>query len=144
MAATPTAAFPALATRVPSAHLFTHAQFARSTHTSSGNRNKCTLSCEHTITHNCIRKSRGTYVNQINIYCSLCMVENLKNIRQAHQARATNMNKDIIYTEERNKNLKIQNIPVPTACKQWQMQILRGSTFFSTSIMWLIKVTHSM
>lgn len=33
MAATPTATFPALATRIPSAHLFTHAQFAQTTHT---------------------------------------------------------------------------------------------------------------
>lgn len=38
MAATPTAAFPTLATRIPSAHLFTHAQFAQSTHTHSGNK----------------------------------------------------------------------------------------------------------
>lgn len=103
MAATPTAAFPALATQIPSAHLFTQAQFAQSTHTRSGKRNKCTLSCEHTATHNCICNSRVTYVNQINIYCSLCMVENLMNIRQAHQACAMNTNKDIIYTEERNK-----------------------------------------
>lgn len=77
-------------------------------HTSSGNRNKCTPSCEHTSTHNCICKSRGTYVNQINIYCSLCMVEKLMNIRQAHQACAVNMNKDIIQTEDRKKNHKIQ------------------------------------
>lgn len=98
------AAFPALATRVPSAHLFTRAHFARGSHTGSGNRNKCTLPCEHTTTHNCICKSRATYVNQTNIYCSLCMVENLMNIRQAHQACAMNTNKDIIYTEERIKS----------------------------------------
>lgn len=105
VAATPTAAFPALATRIPSVHviLFTQAHFALSTHTYCRNRNKCTLSCEHTTMHNCICKSRETDVNQINIYCSLCMVENLMNIRQADQACAVNENKNMIYTEERNK-----------------------------------------
>lgn len=107
MAATPTAAFPALATRIPSAHLFTHAQFAQSTHTHTQAVETETNARSHvSIQPRTIAYARAEeHVNQINIYCSLCMVENLMNIRQAHQACAVNMNKNIIYTEERQNKI---------------------------------------
>ena len=64
------------------------------------------------------------------------MVENLMNMRQAHPACAVNMNKDIIYTDEKDK---ITNITVPTASKWWQMQLLNTSIIYNAS-----KQAHSV
>lgn len=109
MAATPAATFPALATRIPSAHLFTHAQFAQTTHTRSGNKTNAHSHASIQPSKIAYAGAKGTYVNQINIYCSLCMVENLMNIRQAHHACVANMNEDIIYTEERHKLTRLKH-----------------------------------
>lgn len=133
MAVTPIAAFPASSHPNPiCAFIHTCTICTKHTHKQWKLKQMHTLmwACNHAQLH---MQEQRIYVNQINIYCSLCMVENLMNIRQAHQACAVNMNKDIIYTEDRYK-MKRFNITLYSACKQWQMQILKGSRFCNTSI----------